>query len=347
MEDVRSVVCSFDNLYKAMRKCVKGVKWKDSVSRYYNSGLLSTLKLKNSLDDDTYKIDNYCRFTIYEPKQREIVSTKLKDRVFQRSLCDNYLYEEITKRFIYDNGACQVNKGTSFARNRLKTHLHKYYRKHGNEGYVLKIDFKNYFGSTPHYIAKEALRKAISDQWALEKVFDIVDSYNDDGSAIGLGLGSQVTQLVQLLVLSNIDHYVKEQLRLKHYMRYMDDIIVISESKDSLIGCLEYINEASKILGLTLNVKKTQLFKLSQGINFLGFKFKLSDTGAVHMLINHKNISKRKRKLRKYQEMVLVGRMSKEKADESYRAWCAHANNGNSYNLVRKMDDFYNILWND
>ena len=90
-----------------MKKCKKGVMWKDSVSRYYNNGLVSILKLANSLEDNSYKIDKYYEFTIYEPKRREIVSTRFKDRIFQRSLTDNYLYNKITNRFIYDNGACQ------------------------------------------------------------------------------------------------------------------------------------------------------------------------------------------------------------------------------------------------
>lgn len=108
MEDIKEKVCSFESLYKAMAKCRKGVMWKDSVARYSNNGLASVLKLCNSLEDNTYKIDDYHRFTIYEPKEREIVSTKLKDRIFQRSLCDNYLYDAITKSFIYDNCACQL-----------------------------------------------------------------------------------------------------------------------------------------------------------------------------------------------------------------------------------------------
>lgn len=347
MEDVRAEVCSFDNLYKAMLKCKSGVTWKDSVSRYSNNGLSSVLKLKNSLDEDTYRIEDYYHFTIHEPKMREIVSTKFKDRVFQRSLCDNYLYHEITKGFIYDNGACQINRGTDFSRNRLKVHLQKYYRQHGPKGYVLKIDFKNYFGSTPHSTVKDALKKVVKDEWALKQVCKIIDSYNTDGKAVGLGLGSQITQLVQLLVLNRMDHYIKEYLRIEHYIRYMDDMVLIDGNKDYLMICLKDIQGKAAELGLSLNMQKTQLFKLSQGINFLGFKFLLSDTGKVVMLINHSNISKRKRKLRKYHAMVTSGRMTRQKADECYLAWRAHASKGNSYKLIANIDRFYQDLWRE
>ncbi len=345
MDDIRQEVCSFDNLYKAMQKCRRGVMWKDSVARYSNNGLISTLKLKNCLDEDTYEISNYYQFTIFEPKKREIVSTKFKDRVFQRSLCDNYLYDSITRRFIYDNGACQANRGTDFSRKRLKTHLQKYYRKHGSEGYVLKIDFKDYFGSTPHETAKNALRCAIGNEWVFGHVCDVVDSYDDDGTKKGLGLGSQVTQLVQLLVLNDIDHIIKEKMMIQHYVRYMDDLILISNNKEYLKICLEDIEKFAERLGLSLNQKKTKIFKLSQGINFLGFKFNLSDTGSVYLVASKKNINKRKRKLRKHKSLVLSGKMSKEKADACYESWKAHARNGNSHKLIEHMDKYYNDLW--
>ena len=344
MENVKDVVCSFDNLHKAMYKCKKGVTWKDSVSRYVNNGFVSVLKLQKSLEQETYKIDEYYNFTIHEPKKREIISTKFKDRVFQRSLCDNYLYEEITKNFIYDNGACQNNRGTGFSRNRLKTKMQKYYRKHGNEGYVLKVDFKNYFGSTPHFTAKNALKKVVKDEWALEHTYGIIDTY-DNGDAIGLGLGSQITQLVQLLVLSDLDHYIKEKLKIKYYLRYMDDLILIHPDKEYLYKCLDEIRQTSFNLGLTLNSKKTQIFKLSQGINFLGFKYNLSITGSVFCLLLKENIKKRKKKLRKYRSLVAEGKMTQEKANESYVSWKAHANNGNSYNTIKKMDKYYNKTW--
>ena len=344
--DVKDSVCSFDSLYKAMHKCKKGVTWKDSVSRYCNNGLVSTLKLQRSLEEDTYKIDDYYKFVIHEPKLREIVSTKFKDRVFQRSLCDNYLYKEMTKSFIHDNGACQNGKGTDFSRNRLVYMLRKHYRKHGSEGYVLKCDFKNYFGSTPHSTIKKTLQKHIGDCWAMEKSFDVIDTY-DNGDKKGVGLGSQITQLVQLLVLSNIDHHIKEKLGIKCYLRYMDDLVLIHKDKGKLQDCLKVITELSSNLGLTLNSRKTQIFKLSQGISFLGFKFHLSASGKVCALILKPNISKRKRKIKKHKDLVYEGKMTREKADESYASWKAHAEHGNSFKTIQRMDKYYTTIWEE
>lgn len=346
--DVKDKVCSFKSHYEAMGKCRKGVMWKDSVARYSNNGLVNTLKITNSIKNETYEVEQGNKHIIYEPKRRVVVSTKFKDRVFQRSLCDNYLYHEISKSFIYDNGACQNGKGTNFAMNRLNCHLQRFYRKHGSNGYVLKCDIKNYFGSTPHTTVKSAVRKNTKDDWAFNHVEKIIDSFNEsDNPGIGLGLGSQVTQLVQLAVLDRLDHYIKEELKIKYYIRYMDDFILIHHDKEYLKECLVNIKVKIEDLGLRLNTKKTQILQLKQGIKFLGFRFILTETGKVIRLLNKENIKDEKRKLKKLVELVREGKITRDKVDDCYKSWKAHANKGNSYKLLIRMDKYYNNLWKE
>ena len=98
--------------------------WKDSVAGYSANGLKNTYKLRQSLLNGTYKIDPYQKFTIKEPKEREIIAIRIKDRQFpQRSLCDNILYPEVTSHFIYDNCACQLGKVLILPLNRLNVHF--------------------------------------------------------------------------------------------------------------------------------------------------------------------------------------------------------------------------------
>ena len=346
--DTKNTVCSFKNLYKGMKKCKRGVMWKNSVARFNNNGLVNILKLSNGLEDDTYKIDKYYEFTIYEPKKREIVSTKFKDRVFQRSLTDNYLYDEITNSFIYDNCACQLGKGTDFAMDRLNCHMQRFYRKHGLNGYVLKCDIKDYFGSTSHKLAKKSIRYNVADEWVLSHTDTIISSFNQgENPNVGMGLGSQITQLTQLLVLDKLDHFIKEKLGIKQYLRYMDDFLLIHHDKEYLKECLKEIKTKVEEIGLQLNIKKTQIFPVKQGINFLGFKFKLTETGKVIRLLDKSNVKKRKRKLRKYKKLVDEGKMTREKVDECYESWKAHARKGNTYNLLKRMDSYYENLWKE
>lgn len=265
---VKEECCSFENLYKAMQKCKRNVMWKDSTAGFVKNGLKNCLKLHDELMQDKYKIMPYSIFVIHERKTRIISSTKMRDRVVQRSLCDNYLYHELTKGFIYDNCACLKGKGTDFARNRLKCHLQRFYRKHGRDGYVLKVDIHDFFGSTPHKTAKKAIDKRVKDEWTKKMVYDVIDSFTHIASDRGIGLGSQVSQLVQLAVLDDIDHKIKEQLKIKAYVRYMDDLVLVHESKEYLQGCLEIIKADIENLGLEINEKKTGIQPLKHGIKF-------------------------------------------------------------------------------
>lgn len=210
---LKNKVCSFDALYDAMMKCKQGVAWKESVQNFTLNPIHRIMKLSDELLNDTYKISPYTKFTVYEPKERSILATKFRDRVFQRSFCDNYLYDELTKSFIQDNAACQRGGGTEYSRKRMDNHLMEFYRENGsNDGYVLKIDIKDYFGSTSHDVAKNAVEKRVVNKWARDKVFQVIDSFP---GKIGLGLGSELIQLIQLSVLDDLDHYIKEVLHVK------------------------------------------------------------------------------------------------------------------------------------
>lgn len=344
--EIKDLVCDFENLYKALYKCKHNVLWKDSVAGFVKNGLVNCYKLKQQLNNDTYEIDPYTIFKVYEPKERIIVSTRIKDRVFQRSLCDNYLYPTVSKSFIYDNCACQIGKGTEFARDRLKCHIQKFYRKYGLNGYVLKCDLSNYFGSTPHKVAIEAVDKRTPDDWAVQKVCQIVRSFNQgEDASIGMGLGSQVTQLIELAVLDDLDHYIKEQLHVKHYIRYMDDFILIHPDKEYLKTCRAEISNRLTALGLSLNQKKTQLAPISQPIRFLGFSFHLTDTGKVVIKLLPEKVSHERRRLKKLVKRVNEGLMTRQQVDDCYQSWKAHASYGDTHNLIIQMDQFYKNLW--
>lgn len=359
-QTVKDAVCDFENLYAAMDVCKSGVMWKDSVAGWVKNGVINCSKLESQLADNTYSLDAYTRFTIFEPKKRDIVSTRFKDRVFQRSLCDTYLTNKIRESFIYDNGACLVGKGTEFARRRLICHMQKFFRKHGRNGYVLKCDITNFFGSTPHSVVMEKVGKLCDDDWVMSELARIVDSFGTEESpTIGMGLGSQVTQLCQLTVLNDIDHGIKERLRIKYYVRYMDDFILINEDKEKLNECLSYIKNEFQKLGLKLSVKKTQIFPITQPIHFLGYSYYLTDTGKVVKKLLPDKVSHERRKLRRMRNLVDDGKMSKEKMDKCFESWLAHATcepseerkgtpfigRTDNYFVVENMKRFYKSLW--
>ena len=226
---------------KALDKCKKGVVWKDSVANYYSHSLMRNYKLKHRLLNGTYKISKYIEFTIYEPKKREIVSTRFTDRVFQRSLSYNYLTHEIQKDFIADNYACQVGKGNHKAIKGFVRHLHLFALENGLNGYMLKCDIHDYFGSTPHKVAKSST-DYVRDGWSKKELHRIIDSFSQGNDPLkGMGLGSEITQSVQLAILHPMDKTITTTYGVKHYIRYMDDFYLFHENKDLLRKCLHYI----------------------------------------------------------------------------------------------------------
>lgn len=135
-------VIGYDALYESAMKCCLGTKWKTSVSSFMLNIEEKILKLSKDLHDGTYKAKEPIHFKITSPKPRDISSITFRDRVFQRSLNDNVVYPYMTRSFIYANFACQKGKGTDAARDYLDKCMHKYYRKNGNNGYILQVDIK-------------------------------------------------------------------------------------------------------------------------------------------------------------------------------------------------------------
>jgi retron-type reverse transcriptase len=333
-------VISFGALYEGLQKAQRNVMWKDSVCGYSMNSLENTLKLREELENGTYQISQYQRFMIHEPKLREIVATRIRDRQFQRSICDNALYRDMTRTFIYDNCACLRGKGVDFALNRLETHLRRYYRKHGNDGWVLRCDIRHYFPETPHEVAKAAIRKRVKDPRCAKAAEDIIDSFGGDR---GIGLGSQVSQLVELAVLDDIDHFIKERLRIKHYVRYMDDFILIHEDRKVLENAMREIISRINALGLEMN-KKTQIGPLRHGIRFLKWRFILTDSGKVIRRIGRQSIVKERRKLKKLAEKIKRGEIPEDFLWLSFQSWRANAMRGHTTKVVWHMEQLYNKL---
>lgn len=328
---------SFSNLYHGLKRSCRNVRWKTSVTQYEMNGLKNTAKLIRQIKSGEYQISKYQVFEIFEPKRRTIRATQIKDRQLQRSLCDNVLYNALTRSFIYDNCACQIGKGTLFAVNRLKTKLHQYYRSQRTaDGYYLKCDIRHFFDSIRHDVAKAAVRKRVQSDDVCERVFDIIDSF--DGK-VGIGLGSQVSQLVALSVLDDMDHIIKEQLGIKGYIRYMDDFVLIHHDKQHLKNCLQVIREHLASIGLELN-EKTSIQPLRHGLTFLHWRFYLSQTGAVCMTQAKDRVRRRHRHLSKMLAAVRAGALPVSAINDAIAGMIAHINHGKCYHERKKLNEY-------
>ena len=142
MDDIFEKI-NIKTLIDAANECAKGVRWKESVTQWMFNVNENCSKLINEIKSNQYKLSPYFVFHLNDKKPRLIHSTKFRDRVVQRAICDNGLYEQITKPLIYENGACLNNKGISFSIELVEKHLRKYFFKNQrrtNQGYFLKLD---------------------------------------------------------------------------------------------------------------------------------------------------------------------------------------------------------------
>ena len=337
---------SFDALYGSMWKCKCGKMWKASVARFVEHGIEETLKLEEQLSDGTYRPRKSHEFELTYPKRRKCSSIHIRDRIVQRSINDLILYPEMTRSFIWDNYACQKGKGTTKAMDRLDAMLHRYYINNGNsnEGYVLRCDIEHYYQNMNHDIAYQCFYKHI-DKDTLSMITEWLNrQYPGD---IGYALGSQMVQILGISFLDPVDHFAKENLKAKVYSRYMDDSLIVSNDIKYLEYCYKMEQEKLYEVKLNFHPEKTKIYPLKEGIEFLGFTFKLTETGKVIRLINPQNVKHERRKLRRMAAMVKSGEMTRRKFYDCYGAWKAHARLGNTFKVVQRMDQYVKSLFSE
>lgn len=336
-------IIGFEALWDSMMKCKRSVLWKDSTMNFVLNGVQEVTKLSNELEDGTYKERGRKYFTVTYPKERQIMSIAFRDRVYQRSLNDVVIYPVMSKSFIYDNAACQKGKGADFARERMKHHMEKYYRKFGPAGYVLKIDIRKYYDSMSHEEVKKIFAKKLPEN-VYERAAKILDVFPGD---TGFNPGSQIIQIAGISLLDPLDHFIKERLRVKYYSRYMDDMVLIGNNHKQMQEWLEAITEKLREIGLEVHPKKTKITPLREGMLWLGYHYRLTGTGKVVMTVDPKRVQAARKKYYRLVKKAKAGEISREKVDQSYQCWRTHASKGDGWRMLKNMDEYYQGLWKD
>ncbi len=324
-------LCAFPVLYRAYLEARKGKRGKYATAQYEANVLEYTERLSRALSEKRYVPSGFDVFRVHEPKPRLVQAPAFVDKVVQHAIMDNYLYDELTKSFIYDNYASQKGKGVHFGLDRLKGFFSDYYRKNDTtDGWVLKCDVKSFFASINHGILKQKLIQKVSDRDILNLLFAYIDSTE------GLPLGYQTSQIFALLYLDDFDHYVKEALGIKYYGRYMDDFYLIHRDKNELRRCLDNIQTFMRGLKLELN-NKTHIFPLRNGIDFLGYHTYLTDSGKVVRKLRRTSIKRMNAKLKRWGKAYPKGEVTEQKILECWRAWDNHASHGNTYTVRQRV----------
>lgn len=339
-------------LYDAFLKAKSGSDWKPQVQKYEMTYLLELSKMQKELKEHTYEFSPTSSFILNERgKIRQITGEQIQDRVAKHCLCDEILTPSTSKYLIYDNGASQKGRGIDFCRRRLEAHLHKFFNKNNNNnGYILLIDFTKYYDNIRHDELLRIFSKYIDNDdalWFLNKIIDnekldvsymTNEEYESSMDVIfnsleyqkidkrlftgekylrkHLNIGDQVAQNSGIAYPIEFDNYIKIVRSMKFYGRYMDDSYIIHEDKEFLKNLLQDLTIVANKLGITINIKKTRICKLSEMWRFLQIQYSLTKTGRVIHKINPKRMTKIRRRAKK---LVLI--LSEEEFDNWFKSW--------------------------
>lgn len=278
------------------------------------------------LKDGTYQPGEYRVFKVWEPKERIIMALPFFDRVIQHMIV-NFIEPIFEKRFLFHSYACRKEKGVHEASKTLSKWLYELEVVQGKKIYAIKGDIHHYFQSVSHDILKAEIRRYISDK-ALLKILDrIIDHNGIFPPGVGIPVGNLTSQLFANVYLNKLDQFVKHELKVKYYVRYMDDFIILSEDPAELRRILAIIEEfLRRELRLELN-PKTTILAAKNGINFVGY---------IHYK-DHKKIRKdARRRLTKLLKAFETGEVELEYFDRSIESRFGHMEHADTYNYIRE-----------
>jgi hypothetical protein len=334
-----------NNLYEAFRKSKRELTWKESVQRYEMNLLVNLAETVEKLKLGKNVSHGFVEFDLMERgRSRHIKSIHISERVIQKCLCDQVIVPILSHSLIYDNGASIKGKGLHFSIRRLITHIAKYYREYKtNEGYCLSVDFSKYFDSIQHDLLFTAFRKHIKDPRIIKLLYDFITPFGD---GISLGLGSQVSQISAIFHASPIDHHCKENRGIKYYGRYMDDLYLIHPSREYLLECLADIKRVCVELGITVNMRKTRITKLKDGVHFLKGIYSLKENGKIVRRAEPNSRKRMRRKLKKFRGLLNTGHMTACDVYTAYQSWRGnYRRRFDAYHTIRRMDALYTELF--
>ena len=265
--DLYKEIYKFENIKNAFDEVCRNTKNKRKVAKFKEYKCIYISRIYNILQTKSYIPSPYNTFTIYEPKERKIVSQNMQDKVINHLVARYILYPVILPCLLDVNVASRKGLGTSEGI-RLVNKFHTLCKIKYQKYYILKCDISKFFASIDHDILKNKLQKKLKDKDAMKIVFDIIDSYSP-----GLGIGSMTNQVLAIFYLNDLDHFIKEFLKIKYFLRYQDDFLLFHPSKKYLQYCFEQIKKFLEKEKLTLN-KKSRIYSSNDNFLFLGLNRK-------------------------------------------------------------------------
>ena len=287
-----------DNLLLAFWKAQRGKRGKDDVKRFRLRLHENLSCLRHELLSCNVTVGDYHYFTIHDPKVRRICAASFRERVLHHAIMN--ICEPVLERYaIFDSYACRKGKGTHQAIMRARSFAR-------NNKWCLKVDVSKYFDSIDHRIMYDLLTRRFKDKKLLSLFARIIGSYETEPGK-GLPIGNLTSQHFANYYLGPLDHYLKEDVRVPGYVRYMDDMIIWGKSR---LEMKEYLSKIRVYLAerLALRLKEgVQIKQTRSGVGFLGYGIYPWKT-----TLAHRSRRRFSRKFKYYEGLFADGKWSEE-----------------------------------
>ncbi|MBL7044313.1 MAG: group II intron reverse transcriptase domain-containing protein [Pirellulaceae bacterium] len=333
---------SFEHLLKSSEKAKRGKRFRPAVARYEFNLERELFALQDALQRRVYRPGDYRSFYIYEPKKRLISAAPYRDRIVHHALT-GMLEPVFEPTFISDSYACRKGKGTHAAVDRCQQFARRF-------RYVYKADIRKFFPSMDHDILKQQIARKIKDADVLWLVGRIIDGSNPQedvrhyfpGDDLfthserrrGIPIGNQTSQFYANVYLDPLDHFVKERLRFKGYVRYVDDFLLFSDDKRQLAEARCQIADFLHKLRLQLHCRKNTIFPVQEGIRFLGYR-----VFPTHRLLVKENVWRFLRRVRCMQKGYSEGNTTLLEIRQRLMSWSGHARQADTHRLRTYLFD--------
>ncbi len=327
--------CTYEKLYEAYTRCKKSKTNRLDVIMFSMDLEKNLKEILNDLINCNYTFSSYNLFYVYEPKKRKILAATFRDRIVHTWYVNCFILPYFVPSFISTSYACIKGCGMHMAAKDVQRGLRKYSKLYVWP-YVLKIDITKFFENINRSKVYSLIERKIKDEKVLKLTLDILESSSlyDEISGVSLPIGNHTSQMFANIYLNELDRFIKDKLKVKWYYRYMDDMVLILTNKDKARESLSLIKDFLKdeTIGLNLSLNnKTQIFKLSQGVNFCGYKINV-----FRMRIRDKGKKKLVRKLKWIDYNFSCGNISVLDVKRYFAGHLGYIKHADVYGIVKK-----------
>jgi len=339
-----SNLISLDNIFQAWEEFKKGKRSKPDVMLFERNIEDNLFNLHQKLTKRTYRHGQYTEFYVNDPKRRHIHKAKVADRIVHHALY-KYLYNLFDKTFLYDSYSCRLDKGTHKSVKRLEKFTREVSKNYTQDCWSLKLDIRKFFASVNHKILMSLISKKVKDKDILWLISNVLNSFSanrgsanrgstpmDKDEAIGveplkgIPLGNLTSQIFANIYLNELDQFVKHMLKVKYYLRYADDFLILESNKNQLFDYIDKLRSfLESRLKLELHPKKIILRKLIWGIDFAGY-----------IVLPHYILARTKTKKR-----ILKKFLKEEIGNQSMQSYLGYFSHAKSYKISQELENHF------